>query len=72
MGRARASRSDAEVAWVRELLERSGALQYARTTAQALAGAALCEFDRYFAHVRETRDRQFMRGLIVWVLRRRH
>lgn len=72
MGRARESRSEAEVAWVRALLERTGALRHACTTAQALAGAALCEFDNYFAHVPATRDRQFMRGLIVWVLRRMH
>jgi geranylgeranyl diphosphate synthase type II len=72
MGRTRESRSEAQVEWVRALLERTSALQYARTTAQALAGAALCEFDNYFASVRETRDRRFMRSLIVWVLRRTH
>jgi geranylgeranyl diphosphate synthase, type II len=72
MGRTRASRSGAEVAWVRALLERTGALQHARTVAQALAGAALREFDNYFAHVCENRDCRFMRGLIVWVMRRLH
>ena len=41
MGRARAARSDAEVAWMRDLIERTGAMDHARTVAQALAGAAL-------------------------------
>ena|SRR5271166_2405278 len=72
MGRTRALRSGPEVAWVRALLERTGALQHARIVAQALAGAALREFDNYFAHVRENRDWRFMRGLIVWVTRRLH
>ena len=37
------------VAWVRALMERTGALEHARTVARALAGAALFEFDQYFA-----------------------
>jgi geranylgeranyl diphosphate synthase, type II len=72
MGRTRALRSEAEVAWVQAVLERTGALQHARTVAQALAGAALLEFDNYFAHIRENRDSRFIRGLIVWVMRRLH
>jgi geranylgeranyl diphosphate synthase type II len=72
MGRKRAARTETEVAWVRVLLDRTGALQHARVVAQSLAGAALCEFDKYFAHARDTRDRRFMRNLFVWVLRRMH
>lgn len=71
-GRARASRSADEVAWVRGLLERTGALDHARMVAQALAGAALLEFDSYFKSVRDSRDRCFMRSLLVWVLQRAH
>ena len=71
MGRARAARSDAEVAWMRDLIERTGAMDHARTVAQALAGAALREFDAYFAHSRASRDRQLIRNMIVWALRRR-
>jgi geranylgeranyl diphosphate synthase type II len=72
MGRPRALRSAAEIAWVRELLERTGALGHARMVAQALAGAALLEFDAYFKNVRDSRDRHFMRSLLVWVLQRTH
>jgi geranylgeranyl diphosphate synthase, type II len=72
MGRPRALRSAEEVAWVRELLERTGALGHARMVSQALAGAALLEFDAYFKNVRDSRDRHFMRSLLVWVLQRTH
>ena len=72
MGRPRAQRSAEEVAWVRELLERTGALQHARMVAQTLAGAALFEFDTYFNAVRDSRDRRFIRSLLVWVLQRMH
>ena len=65
-----AARSEAAVARIRSLLDRSGAIDHARTLASGLAGAALYEFDRYFAGVRESRDRDFMRSLLTWVLER--
>lgn len=70
MGRPRAARTATEVAWVHAVLARTGAIEHARTTARALAGAALREFDAYFQGVRNSRDRRFMRGLLSWVLRR--
>jgi geranylgeranyl diphosphate synthase type II len=72
LGQTRASRSPSEVAWLRALLDRVGAIDHARTTARALAGAALFEFDRYFADVRPSRDLRFMRSLITWVMERAH
>ena len=72
LGRSRATRSAADVAWLRTLLDRTGALEHARTVATALSGAALYEFDTYFAGIRESRDRSFIRSLILWVTRRTH
>ncbi|MFO1316883.1 MAG: polyprenyl synthetase family protein [Burkholderiales bacterium] len=68
----RSARSAARVAWVRALLDRCGALEHARTVARALGGAALYEFDTYFAAVPDSRDLRFIRSLLVWVLRRTH
>jgi geranylgeranyl diphosphate synthase type II len=70
--RARADRSPSQICRVRTLMQRTGAMDHARTTARVLAGAALCEFDRYFAHVANSRDIQFMRNLVTWVLERSH
>jgi hypothetical protein len=55
---------------MRALLVRTGALEHARIVARALAGAALYEFDAYFANVPDSRDRRFMRSLVTWVLER--
>jgi geranylgeranyl diphosphate synthase type II len=60
------------VAWVRALLARTGALDYARSVAQGLAGAALFEFDQYFSAIPHSRDRRFMRGLLTWAMERSH
>jgi geranylgeranyl diphosphate synthase, type II len=72
LGQPRSIRSMADVAWVRELLERSGAIEHARTVALGLGGAALLEFDQYFARVPASRDLRFMRSLLTWVVQRAH
>jgi len=72
LGQTRATRDPDEVLWVGGLLDRTGAVDYARTTARALAGAALFEFDRYFADVKPGRDLRFMRDLVAWVMNRSH
>ena len=66
----RAARSAEAVARVRALLARTGAIEHARTVATGLAGAALYEFDQYFAGIRESRDLDFMRSLLTWVMER--
>lgn len=68
----RARRRAADVAWVRTLIERCGALDHARQVAAALAGAGLAEFDRCFADVPDGRDRRFLRAMTTWVLQRGH
>ena len=70
MALCRDQRTSLDVAWVSALLKRSGAAEYARSVAHGLAGAALCEFDHYFSGLPESRDRQFIRSLITWVMER--
>jgi geranylgeranyl diphosphate synthase type II len=72
LGRPRGRRSDAAVARVRRLLDRTGAIDHARVVARALAGAALYEFDRYVADLPPSRDLRFMRSLVTWVFERSH
>ena len=72
LAKPRAARTARDIAWLRLLLERTGALDHARSVAHALAGAALCEFDRYFAGVPASRDLRFVRGLLTWVMQRVH
>jgi geranylgeranyl diphosphate synthase type II len=72
MGKPRSGRSDKDIAWIRGLLERSGAIDHATSVAQGLGGAALYEFDQYFADLPPSRDLRFMRGLLTWVMQRMH
>ena len=66
----RAARSSDAVARIRLMLEQSGAVGHARSVAVGLAGAALYEFDKYFAGVPPSRDLDFMRSLMTWVVER--
>jgi geranylgeranyl diphosphate synthase, type II len=72
LARTRALRSEEDVAWVRRVLDRAGAIDHARTMARALAGAALFEFDRYFSDLPPSRELRFMRSLVTWVADRTH
>jgi geranylgeranyl diphosphate synthase type II len=72
LDRPRAARTPPQVAWVRALLDGTGALVHARGVAHARAGAALREFDRYFGDLAPSRDLTFIRSLLVWVMRRGH
>ena len=60
----RSSSGSARCSSVRERSE------HARSVARGLAGAALYEFDQYFAGVPASRDLDFMRSLLTWVLQR--
>jgi geranylgeranyl diphosphate synthase type II len=64
-------RRDAEqIRWMRQLMDEYGSLAYASGIAHGLAGAALHEFDGIFKGLPDTRDKQFIRGLVTWVFER--
>lgn len=52
------------VAWIREL----GCIEHARRFAQNLLGAARLELDRYASQLVPSRDRDFLYGVIPWVI----
>jgi geranylgeranyl diphosphate synthase type II len=72
LGLPRAGRTASEVAWVRELLDATGAMAHARDVARALSGAALYEFDCYFKAIPGSRDTRFIRSLLTWGMERPH
>ncbi|MEM7291938.1 MAG: polyprenyl synthetase family protein [Pseudomonadota bacterium] len=63
-------RSDEQVASVREMMDRYGSIDYARQLAHGLAGAALHEYSLVFSHLPDSRDKQFIQGLVTWVFER--
>jgi geranylgeranyl diphosphate synthase type II len=67
---ARPQRSEKDVRWLYEEMERQGSIDYARTVAEAMAGAALHEFSIAFQEAPQSQDREFMEALPLWILKK--
>ncbi len=70
LGRTRSLRTDADVLWVRQRMDAHGSLDYARQVAQGIAGAAQYEFEQLYGQLPDSRDKQFLKALPVWVIER--
>lgn len=70
LGAPRAERTEEEVAWIREQLERHGSIEYARQIAHGLAGAAAHEFSVACADLPDSPDKRFLEALPTWVIER--
>lgn len=66
----RSRRTRAEIQWVHDLVERTGAMTYARGVAAGLVGAAQRELEQLSSQMAPGRDLEFLRALPAWVLRR--
>lgn len=63
----RTERTPEAVEWLAELIARTGSIDYARTVAGALAGAAVHEFSLAYGHLPPSRDKSFIEGLTPWL-----
>jgi geranylgeranyl diphosphate synthase, type II len=68
--RPRDRRREQDVAWVLGLMAAYGSVDYVRTFAHALAGAALNEFAGIYGHLPASRDKAFLHGLATWIFTR--
>jgi len=59
-----------QVTWLRGLMDNYGSVEHARGIAHGLAGAALHEYMGIYDALPESRDKQFIRGLVTWVFER--
>jgi len=66
----RHERTEDRVGWLADLMLRQGSIDYARSVAGALAGAAQYEFDLVYGSRPSSRDKEFLAGLIPWVFER--
>lgn len=66
----RDQRSHADVLWLADLMQRSGAIDYARRVATAMGGAAAHEFDLAYGGLPASEDLDFLEGLVRWVFER--
>ena len=61
----RSRRVEREVQWVFDLMDRCGAIEFARAVSRELLAEAEREFDLAYADAPESEDKAFIRGLIV-------
>lgn len=66
----RDERTVKQVCWMRQLMVERGSIQHARQIANGLAGAALYEYERLFAHLEDSPDKRFLEEIVPWVIER--
>jgi len=67
---SRAERQLETVRWIRKMMDHYDCIDYVRQFAHGLAGAAANEFDLVFGGLKPSDDRDFVEGLVTWVLER--
>jgi geranylgeranyl diphosphate synthase, type II len=72
LGLPRHEREMRDVQWIRERMDAYGSIDYARSVAHAMAGAALHEYSQIYDSLPASKDKQFIGGLARWVLERVH
>ncbi len=66
----REQRTPGQVDWVRKRMDAYGCIEHARQVAHGLAGAASHEYSLTYAGLPDSRDKQFIEGLVTWVFER--
>jgi geranylgeranyl diphosphate synthase type II len=70
LAKPRAQRTPRDVAWIYQLLERYGSLEYARQAARTFAAGAQRELDTAYAGARPGKDLDFVRTLVGYLVDR--
>ena len=70
LSRPRPERTRRQVRAVYRLLDKYGSIEYARTAARQLAGAALREFFIAYREAPDSDDKQFIEGIVLYMVER--
>jgi geranylgeranyl diphosphate synthase, type II len=70
LAKPRADRTEPEVSWVYDIMGRYGSIDYARSCAKHLAGAALREFFVAYGDRPDTEDKEIIRNIILYMIER--
>jgi len=70
LGQPRAGRSMRDAQWILDVMRSRGSLDYARTMAKQLAGAALFEFTQAFRDAPESNEKAFLSQVISYMVSR--
>ncbi len=66
----RREKTPTQVGWMRQLMDEYDCIEYARKFAHGLAGAASHEYSLIYKDLPDSRDKQFIEGLVTWVFER--
>lgn len=66
----RRERSQSDVKRVYSLMEKYGSMEFGRSSARFLAGAALSEFDRIYGALPDSPDKAFVRDITLYMIER--
>lgn len=70
LAKPRENRLPRDVAWMWELMQKRGSMDYARTIANEFLGAAQQSFETAYGDAQENEHKNFLRGLMTYVLTR--
>lgn len=70
LAKPRENRLPREVAWIWELMQKRGSMEYARSIAAEFLGAAQRAFEIAYENAQENEHKGFLRGLMTYVLTR--
>ena len=70
LSQPRSMRSQSDMAEILSQMDHFGSLEHARRSARFLAGAALEEFDFAYGDLSNTRDRAFIREIVIYMIER--
>jgi geranylgeranyl diphosphate synthase type II len=70
LSKKRNRRTPRETEWVMKMMRKYECIAYGRKNAQNLAGAALKEFYTAFAHMPDSKDKQFIESMILYMINR--
>jgi geranylgeranyl diphosphate synthase, type II len=70
LSKPRAQRTADEVAWVYGIMDKYGSIDYARSCAKHLAGAALREFFVAYGDQADSEDKEMIRTIILYMIER--
>lgn len=66
----RASRRAQDVSWVYKLMSKYGCLEFARSEARQLAGAAIFEFYKAYGNLPDSDDKRFLERIVTYMVER--
>jgi geranylgeranyl diphosphate synthase type II len=70
LARSRSERTEDDVRMLRAAIDRHGCIEHARKVAHGLAGAAMHELQAAYGALPDSRHKDFIRALPVWMLER--